>query len=50
MCLESHAKRILDRSENVDGVLAGREIGAWVQNMLTVAEVHLAYSSPEIHI
>ncbi|KAF9652386.1 hypothetical protein BDM02DRAFT_3266446 [Thelephora ganbajun] len=37
-CLESHAKRILDRSENVDGVLAGREIGAWAQNMLTVAK------------
>ena len=38
-CLEPHAKRLLERSETVDGVLAGREVGAWVQNMLTVAEV-----------
>jgi len=38
-CLEPHAKRLLDRSETTDGVLAGREIGAWVQNMLDVAEV-----------
>jgi len=38
-CLEPHATRLLERSETIDGVLAGREIGAWVQNMLTVAEV-----------
>jgi len=37
-CLEPHGKRLLERSETVDGVLAGREIGTWVQNMLTVAE------------
>lgn len=40
-CLEPHAKRLLDRSESVDGVLAGQEIGAWVENMLTVAEVRV---------
>lgn len=40
-CLEPHAKRLLERSETVDGVLAGREVGVWVQNMLAVAEVCL---------
>jgi hypothetical protein len=45
-CLEPHAKRLLDRSESVDGVLAGREIGAWVENMLTVAEVRLYVFNP----
>lgn len=38
-CLEPHAKRLLERSETVDGVIAGQEIGTWVQNMLAVAEV-----------
>ena len=40
--LEPHAKRLLERSETIDGVLAGREIGGWVQNMLNIAEVCLA--------
>ena len=38
-CLEPHGKRLLERSETIDGVLGGREVGAWVQNMLAVAEV-----------
>lgn len=49
-CLEPHAKRLLERFDNIDGVLAGREVGAWVHNMLTLAEVCPAHSSPEIRI
>lgn len=49
-CLEPHAKRLLERSENVDGVLAGREVGAWVRNMLTLAEVCPAHLFPQIRI
>lgn len=42
-CLEPHAKRLLERAETIDGVLAGREVGVWVQNMLLVAEVRYRY-------
>jgi hypothetical protein len=44
-CLEPHCKRLLERSETMDGVRAGRDVGRWVQNMLTVAEVLLNTSS-----
>lgn len=38
-CLELHAKRVVERSETLDGVKAGREFGNWVISLLTVAEV-----------
>jgi exocyst complex protein 7 len=47
-CLEPHAKRLLERYETVDGVLAGREIGRWVQNVLAVAEVCLGIIIAEL--
>ncbi|GJE99593.1 exocyst complex component EXO70 [Phanerochaete sordida] len=37
-CLENYARRVVDRAETIDGVAAGREFGAWVANLLTVAE------------
>ena len=40
-CFKPHAKRLFDRSKSVDGVLAGREIGTWVENMLMIAGVCL---------
>lgn len=38
-CLENYARRVVDRAETIDGVAAGREFGAWVGNLLSVAEV-----------
>lgn len=38
-CLELYARRVVERSETLDGVKAGREFGVWVNNVLTVAEV-----------
>ena len=38
-CLEQYAKRVVERAETLDGVVAGREFGAWVENLLNVAEV-----------
>ncbi|KIP11817.1 hypothetical protein PHLGIDRAFT_62971 [Phlebiopsis gigantea 11061_1 CR5-6] len=37
-CLENYARRVVDRAETIDGVAAGREFAAWVENLLTVAE------------
>lgn len=38
-CLETHSKRVIERAETIDGVSSGREFGAWVENLLSVAEV-----------
>ena len=38
-CLETFGKRVVDRSETIDGVSAGREVGKWTEDMLSVAEV-----------
>lgn len=38
-CLEMYAKRVVERSETLDGVLAGRELGKWVDDLLYTAEV-----------
>ena len=40
-CLETFGKRVVDRSETIDGVSAGREVGKWTEDMLSVAEVSL---------
>ncbi|KAF7966561.1 hypothetical protein HWV62_37859 [Athelia sp. TMB] len=36
--LETYGKRVVDRAETIDGIVAGREFGKWVDNLLTVAE------------
>ncbi|KAI6028869.1 Cullin repeat-like-containing domain protein [Pisolithus orientalis] len=36
--LETNAKRVVDRAETLDGVVAGKEFGAWVANLLRTAE------------
>ena len=38
-CLENYGRRVVDRAESIDGVASGRELGAWVGNLLNVAEV-----------
>ncbi|PSS18880.1 hypothetical protein PHLCEN_2v3195 [Hermanssonia centrifuga] len=37
-CLEIYGRRVVDRAETLDGVVAGREFGDWVENLLTIAE------------
>lgn len=37
-CVEQYAKRVVDRAETLDGVIAGSELGVWVGNLLSVAE------------
>ncbi|KAH7910959.1 Cullin repeat-like-containing domain protein [Hygrophoropsis aurantiaca] len=36
--LETHAKRLVDRAETLDGVSSGNEFSTWVDNLLRVAE------------
>lgn len=38
-CLETYGRRAVDRAETLEGVVAGRELGVWVKNLLDVAEV-----------
>ena len=38
-CLELYGRRVVDRSETTDGVLAGQELGIWTRNLLDVIEV-----------
>jgi exocyst complex protein 7 len=40
-CLEGQGKRVIDRVDSIDAVLAGKEFGKWVANLLSVAEVRL---------
>ena len=37
--VETHAKRVVDRAETLDGVIAGKEFEMWVENLLRIAEV-----------
>jgi len=41
-CLELYARRVVERSDTLDGVKAGREFGTWVDNLLSVAEAEYA--------
>ena len=43
-CLENYGRRVADRAETLEGVVAGREFGAWVENLMNVAEVSLPIS------
>ncbi|KAF9218254.1 hypothetical protein BS17DRAFT_791873 [Gyrodon lividus] len=36
--LETHAKRVVDRAETLDGVITGKEFGTWVDNLLRLAD------------
>ena len=38
-CLELYGRRVVDRSETTEGVLAGQELGIWTRNLLDVIEV-----------
>lgn len=38
-CLEMYGKRIVERAETLDGVVAGRELGKWVDNLLFIVQV-----------
>jgi exocyst complex component 7 len=38
-CLEVYGRRVVDRAETTDGVLAGQELGIWTNNLLGVIEV-----------
>ncbi|KAI4524798.1 Cullin repeat-like-containing domain protein [Schizophyllum commune] len=42
-CLESEAKRVLDRADTIDSLNAGKEFGYWVQSLLSVAEEEYGY-------
>ncbi|KAI0945118.1 hypothetical protein AcV7_010355 [Taiwanofungus camphoratus] len=37
-CLEMYGKRVVDRAETLDGVMAGRELGKFIENILNVSE------------
>ncbi|KAG9313322.1 Cullin repeat-like-containing domain protein [Chiua virens] len=37
--IETHAKRVVDRAETLDGVIAGKELGTWVENLLRIADI-----------
>ena len=45
-CLESEAKRVLDRADTIDSLNAGKEFGYWVQSLLSVAEVRSRRRQP----
>ncbi|KAF5356496.1 hypothetical protein D9757_012573 [Collybiopsis confluens] len=36
-CLETHGKRVVDRADTVEPVVTGRELGSWVQSLISVA-------------
>ena len=38
-CLEGQGKRLVERTETLEGVRAGREVGQWADQLLMVAEV-----------
>jgi exocyst complex protein 7 len=38
-CLETQGRRVVDRADTIDGVVAGKEFGRWVEMALSVADV-----------
>lgn len=36
-CLEAHGKRVVDRADTIEPIATGRELGTWVQSVLSVA-------------
>lgn len=48
-CLETQAKRVLDRADTVDSIQAGKEFGDWVESLIAIADKeyeHLQNLSP----
>ncbi|KDQ22999.1 hypothetical protein PLEOSDRAFT_62377 [Pleurotus ostreatus PC15] len=48
-CLETQGKRVLDRADTIDSILAGKEFGDWVESLITIADQeyeHLKDLSP----
>ncbi|KAF4582516.1 hypothetical protein EYR38_002642 [Pleurotus pulmonarius] len=48
-CLETQAKRVLDRADTIDSIQAGKEFGDWVESLITIADKeyeHLQDLSP----
>lgn len=42
-CLETEAKRVLDRADTIDSLNAGKEFGYWASSLLNVAEEEYGY-------
>jgi hypothetical protein len=38
-CLESQGKRVVDRADTVDTIIAGKDFGRWVESLMSVADV-----------
>ncbi|KAJ3794696.1 Cullin repeat-like-containing domain protein [Lentinula aff. detonsa] len=36
-CLEAHGKRVVDRADTMEPIATGKELGTWVQSVLSVA-------------
>ncbi|KAJ7153068.1 Cullin repeat-like-containing domain protein [Mycena crocata] len=37
-CLEAQGKRVIDRADTVDSIVAGKDFGRWVESLMSVAE------------
>ncbi|KAJ7918299.1 Cullin repeat-like-containing domain protein [Mycena leptocephala] len=37
-CLETQGKRVIDRAESMDSIVAGKDFGRWVESLLSVAD------------
>ncbi|KAJ7653129.1 Cullin repeat-like-containing domain protein [Mycena polygramma] len=37
-CLEGQGKRVIDRADTVDSIVAGKDFGRWVESLLSVAD------------
>lgn len=42
-CLESQGRRVIDRADNLDAIVAGKEFGKWIGQVLTVCDVRLLF-------
>ncbi|KAJ8517884.1 hypothetical protein ONZ45_g4972 [Pleurotus djamor] len=42
-CLETQAKRVLDRADSLDPIQAGQEFGVWVDSLLLIADTEYEY-------
>ncbi|KAF7369326.1 hypothetical protein MVEN_00260900 [Mycena venus] len=54
-CLEAQGKRVIDRADTVDSIVAGKDFGRWVESLLSVADEEYKYikeltplSSPDV--
>ncbi|KAK7052358.1 Cullin repeat-like-containing domain protein [Favolaschia claudopus] len=42
-CLEAQGKRVIDRADTVDSIVAGKDFGRWVESLLSVADEEYKY-------